>query len=188
MNRETKNIAFIGVFIAMVVGLGYSLVLVPNVELVTAMIFLSGVLMGVKRGMIVGIVGEFIFSSINPVGSGLLFPPMLVAQVVAMGVVGATGGVLQNYIIKCEPKLRHTITIGIVGFILTFIYDAFVSLAFPIAAGFKSREILGVVAAGIAFNAVHLVANTAVFIILVPVAAKRVFEAVPYFSSLDKKQ
>lgn len=178
-----------GIFIALVLGVGYALALVPNVELVTAMIFLSGVLMGVKRGIFVGIIGEFLFSALNPVGSGLLFPPMLITQVISMGFIGAVGGLLRQYIINWKPKPINVIVIGAVSFTITLIYDIFVSLAFPISAGFNFKETIGVVvASGIAFSVIHLIVNTIIFITLVPVTAQMIIKAVPYFSDINKRE
>mgnify|MGYP000397903772 CR=1 FL=1 len=177
-----------GIFIALVLGVGYALALLPNVELITAMIFLSGVLMGVKRGIFVGTIGEFLFSALNPIGSGLLFPPMLIAQVISMGFIGAVGGILRQYIINWKPKPIKVIVIGAVGFVLTLIYDIFVSLAYPISAGFNLKETIGVVIAGIAFSVIHLVVNTAIFITLVPVTAQMIIKAVPYFSDIGKSE
>ncbi len=186
MKNRIKNIAFIGIFIALVLGVGYALALVPNVELVTAMVFLSGVLMGVKRGIYVGIIGEFLFSALNPVGSGLLFPPMLVAQVISMSFIGAVGGLFRQYLVNWKPKPINVIVIGAVGFVLTLIYDIFISLAYPISAGFNFKGTIDVVIAGIAFSVIHLVVNTAIFITLVPVTAQMVIKAVPYFSDISK--
>lgn len=177
-----------GIFIALVLGVGYALALVPNVELVTAMIFLSGVLMGVKRGIFVGIIGEFLFSALNPVGSGLLFPPMLITQVISMGFIGAVGGLLRQYIINWKPKPINVIVIGAVSFTITLIYDIFVSLAFPISAGFNFKETIGVVITGIAFSVIHLIVNTIIFITLVPVTAQMIIKAVPYFSDICKRE
>ncbi|RKY52232.1 MAG: hypothetical protein DRP89_08005 [Candidatus Neomarinimicrobiota bacterium] len=188
MKNRIKSIAFMGIFIALVLGVGYALALLPNVELITAMIFLSGVLMGVKRGIFVGTIGEFLFSALNPIGSGLLFPPMLIAQVISMGFIGAVGGILRQYIINWKPKPIKVIVIGAVGFVLTLIYDIFVSLAYPISAGFNLKETIGVVIAGIAFSVIHLVVNTAIFITLVPVTAQMIIKAVPYFSDIGKSE
>ena len=188
MKNRIKSIAFMGIFIALVLGVGYALALLPNVELITAMIFLSGVLMGVKRGIFVGTIGEFLFSALNPVGSGLLFPPMLIAQVISMGFIGAVGGILRQYLVNWKPKPIKVIVIGAVGFVLTLIYDIFVSLAYPISAGFNLKETIGVVIAGIAFSVIHLVVNTAIFITLVPVTAQMIIKAVPYFSDIGKSE
>ena len=178
---DVRDVAFLGIFIALILGLGYALALVPNVELVTALIFLSGVLMGVRKGIFVGIVGEFLFSALNPAGSGLLFLPMLLTQIVAMSLVGATGGIVRNYVIRWQPNFKNIVIIGLIGLLLTLFYDIIVSLAFPVSAGFDIGKIVATVSAGVVFSVMHLVANTFTFIFLVPLTAKRIWNSVPYF-------
>lgn len=167
--NNTKKIAFTGIFIALILAVGYSLVYVPNVELVTMIIFLSGYFMGIKNGLIVGIVGEFLFSALNPFGSGLMFPPMLVAQLFAMAIVSLAGGV-SGRLLKAEKfKKQYILIFGIIGFIITLIYDILVSAAYPISAGFGINETFGVILSGVLFSIMHIAMNVMVFSILLPV-------------------
>jgi uncharacterized membrane protein len=188
LHQQTRHIAFSGIFIALVLGVGYALAFVPNVELVTAMIFLAGTLMGLKRGLLIGILGEFLFSALNPMGSGLLFPPMLIAQILAMTVVCLTGALLRSYILNWKISVPNVILIGAIGFLLTLFYDILVSAAYPLSAGFKPRETIATIIAGLAFSVIHLISNTAVFIVLVPVTAQQVFRAVPYFQEINPQE
>jgi len=188
LHQKTRHIAFSGIFIALILGVGYALAFVPNVELVTTMIFLAGVLMGLKRGLLVGILGEFLFSALNPMGSGLLFPPMLIAQIAAMTVVCLTGALLRNYILNWKTSLSNIILIGVIGLLLTLFYDILVSAAYPLSAGFKLRETVATIIAGLAFSIIHLISNTAVFIVLVPVTAQQVFRAIPYFQEIHPQE
>ena len=188
MHQKTRHIAFSGIFIALILGVGYALAFVPNVELVTTMIFLAGVLMRLKRGLLVGILGEFLFSALNPIGSGLLFPPMLIAQIAAMTVVCLTGALLRNYILNWKTSLPNVILIGAIGLLLTLFYDILVSAAYPLSAGFKLRETVATIIAGLAFSVIHLISNTVIFIVLVPLTAQQVFRAIPYFQELHPQE
>ena len=188
MHQKTRHIAFSGIFIALILGVGYALAFVPNVELVTTMIFLAGVLMGLKCGLLVGILGEFLFSALNPIGSGLLFPPMLIAQIAAMTVVCLTGALLRNYILNWKTSLPNVILIGAIGLLLTLFYDILVSAAYPLSAGFKLRETVATIIAGLAFSVIHLISNTIIFIVLVPLTAQQVFRAIPYFQELHPQE
>lgn len=188
MHQKTRHIAFSGIFIALILGVGYALAFVPNVELVTTMIFLAGVLMRLKRGLLVGILGEFLFSALNPIGSGLLFPPMLIAQIAAMTVVCLTGALLRNYILNWKTSLPNIILIGAIGLLLTLFYDILVSAAYPLSAGFKLRETVATIIAGLAFSVIHLISNTIIFIVLVPLTAQQVFRAIPYFQELHPQE
>jgi len=188
LHQKTRHIAFSGIFIALILGVGYALAFVPNVELVTTMIFLAGVLMRLKRGLLVGILGEFLFSALNPIGSGLLFPPMLIAQIAAMTVVCLTGALLRNYILNWKTSLPNIILIGAIGLLLTLFYDILVSAAYPLSAGFKLRETVATIIAGLAFSVIHLISNTIIFIVLVPLTAQQVFRAIPYFQELHPQE
>lgn len=181
MQTPIRKLAYLGVFIALVMGVGFALVIVPNVELVTALIFLAGVLMGWRSGILIGGVGEMLFSVFNPMGSGLLFPPMLVAQVISMGIVGGVGGLCRSLILDENPSFGRNLIIGAIGFGLTLFYDILVSLAFPLTAGFNWKGIVSTLLAGVVFSALHLVVNTMIFMGLVPFAARRIFRAVPFF-------
>ena len=172
MNR-TKKIAFTGIFIALVMTVGYSLVHIPNVELVTLIIFLAGYLMGIKYGLIVGIVGEFLFSALNPFGSGLLFPPMLFAQVLSMGFVGFAGGLIGKWFPSNRFSKKYILIFGLTGFLITLIYDIFVSAAYPIASGFGINQTIGLILSGIVFSIMHIAMNVMVFSTLLPIIVLR---------------
>ena len=76
-NTNLTKLVRAAMFAALAVGLGYSLMLVPNIELITVIIFLSGLTLGIRWGILVGAVSEFIFSAMNPLGSSLMFPPLI---------------------------------------------------------------------------------------------------------------
>jgi len=82
------------IFTALAAGLGFSLLVVPNVELINCTIFLAGLTLGVISGALVGGVAEFIFSAASPFGSGLVYSPLLIAQVLSMILIGVCGGLL----------------------------------------------------------------------------------------------
>jgi len=182
MNSRIQNITYSGIFIALILGLGYGLAFIPNIELITTTIFISGVLMGIKKGIIIGLISEFLFSALNPMGSGLLFPPMLICQVIAMSLVGFVGG-LFHYKFYNNLNALSLVLIGVTGFVLTLIYDIFVSIAFPISAGFTIKETIGAVITGIGFSTIHLVVNTIMFVVLTPVVIIKMRKAIPFFQN-----
>ncbi|MCK9245198.1 MAG: hypothetical protein M0R34_06095 [Candidatus Marinimicrobia bacterium] len=181
MNSRIRKITYSAIFIALIVGVGIALAFIPNVELVTALVFLAGALMGWKSGLIIGGLGELIFSSLNPLGSGLIFPPMLFAQVLAMTLVGGIGGLCRSFILSWQPRIANFIVIGLLGGMLTLFYDICVSLAFPLSAGFNWQGVLTTLVAGLAFSVIHIILNLAIFLFFVPVTAQQVIRAIPYF-------
>ncbi|RKY54041.1 MAG: hypothetical protein DRP92_02105 [Candidatus Neomarinimicrobiota bacterium] len=165
---RTKRVAYTGLFIALVLGIGYAFVLIPNVEFVLATIFISGILLGWKTGIVVGTAGELLFSALNPFGSGLVFPLLLFFQILVGGLVGYTGGLLRRVIIYGNSYRKAAITSATAGFLLTFTYDLFTNLSYPLAAGFDMRGIIATVIAGLGFSLIHIITNTFVFLIFVP--------------------
>jgi hypothetical protein len=170
---ELKRLVRAAIFTALAVGVGFSLVLVPNVELITVVIFLSGLTLGPGWGMLVGGTAEFVFSALNPLGSGLIFPPLFVAQVLSMVIVGAVGGLLRPFFfVRSFPPVRVG-SLALVGFLLTFLYDSLTTLSYPVAAGFEGPQTLGIYLSGLGFTLVHQVFNGLIFALGVPPVVKQ---------------
>lgn len=154
---------------AAAIGTGYALALIPNVELVTVILFLSGCHLGARTGAMVGAGTEFIFSAANPLGSGLLFPPLIAAQVVAMGFVGAAGGWTRKLLLsESFPPITRAAILAVIGFALTFLYDVLTTVAYPLATGLDRRATAGVLLSGILFTLLHQITNAVLFASVVP--------------------
>jgi len=97
---ELNNLVKAAIFSALAIGLGYAFLFVPNIEFMTVIIFISGLSLGVKTGMLVGGTSMFIFSAMNPIGSGLVFPPLLIGQVFSMILIGMIGGLLYRFFLS----------------------------------------------------------------------------------------
>ena len=92
---DLVNLVRASIFCAMAVAMGYSLMMVPNIELITVIVFLSGVTLNIWWGALVGLIAMGIYSGLNPLGSGLSFPPLFIAQVIGMSLCGALGGIFK---------------------------------------------------------------------------------------------
>lgn len=160
------------IFTALAIGLGFSLIMVPNIELITVIIFLAGLTLGVSWGVLVGGTAELIFSVLNPFGSGLVFPPLLLAQVLSMMIVGLAGGLMRPLFFKREFSAKNIAGLAITGFILTFIFDSLTTLSYPISVGFDLPQTVGIYISGIGFTILHQVSNAIVFAIGVPRVVK----------------
>ncbi|MFQ6673641.1 MAG: hypothetical protein ACE5GH_02505 [Fidelibacterota bacterium] len=161
-------------FAALAVGAGYALLLIPNVELITAIVFAGGVYLGTGWGLTVGVLAEFVFSAANPLGSGLVFLPLLAAQVVGMGVVGSIGGMLRKPLLSQDWPLAKVLFLGAVGAVLTLVYDTLTTLSYPVAAGFQLKQTVAVYLAGMAFTVLHQVSNAIIFATALPRLFSRV--------------
>ena len=91
MQKRRKPV-FVALLAALTVALGFLLTPVPNIELVTFSLFLSGYLLGLGSGLLTALVALLIFYGFNPYGSSIGFPPLFAAQIVAGLVIASLGG------------------------------------------------------------------------------------------------
>jgi len=160
------------IFTSLAIGIGFSLLMIPNVELITVIVFLSGLTLGIGWGILVGGTAELIFSVLNPFGSGLVFPPLLFSQVLSMIIIGAVGGGMRPIFFKREFSTKRIAGLAITGYILTFIFDSLTTLSYPYAAGFDWPQTVGIYISGIGFTILHQISNAIVFAIGVPSVVK----------------
>ena len=165
---KLNNLVRAAIFAALAIGVGFSLLLIPNIELITVTIFISGLTLGSAWGMVIGGTAEIIFSSLNPLGSGLSFPPLFFSQVLSMIIIGAIGGVLRPIFYRTEFSFITLLGLGFTGLFVTFIYDSFTTLSYPLSAGFEFAQTLGIYISGLAFSLIHQISNAIVFIVGIP--------------------
>lgn len=165
---EMERLVQAAVFAAMAAGLGFALVVVPNIELVTVVIFVSGLTLGPAWGALVGATAEAVYSGMNPLGSGLAFPPLFLAQLLSMALVGFTGGLLKPVLFVRNFGFPKLIVLGLCGFMMTFIYDSLTTLSYPIAAGFDRPQTITIYLSGIGMTLLHQISNVVVFALGVP--------------------
>ena len=164
MNTKISKIALIGLFIALGTTLGFALATIPNVELVTATIFLAGFLMGIREGLLVGLLTESIYSILNPYG--MAAPPLFIAQILSMGLVGCLGGWMGRQGI--QTGWRGYLRLGLAGFITTLFFAVVTTLAFLVFIDFSTKSILSSFIVGLGFYTLHILSNTLIFISVVP--------------------
>ena len=168
--HQTRKALLASLLIGVVVAFGFTLAGIPNVELMTLTIFVSGFLLGARLGAIVGGASAALHSIFNPLGAAL--PPLLIAQVIGFAVTGLAGSLLGPVLVRMSHRWMAVGFSTVLGFLLTLTYHLFTSVG-----GFLSftseRSVSGFVKyfyAGVPFVGMHLVWNTALFLmILVPV-------------------
>ena len=160
------------IFAAMAIGLGFMVMLIPNLEFISITIFLSGLTLGVGYGAMVGGTAIFIYSVMNPLGSGLIYLPLLLGQVLAMVGIGILGA-LSSRLFPVKNPLYFTIISGVFGMICALIYDGITTLAYPISAGYDWNETVTYAITGLLFTAMHIVSNTVIFSLVIPNYIKR---------------
>ncbi|UCD37673.1 MAG: hypothetical protein JSW54_12760 [Fidelibacterota bacterium] len=165
---KTTRMALMAMFVALMVGSGWALAMVPNIEFVTALAFTAGATLGPGSGALAGAAGMFLFSATNPIGSGLAFPVLLIAQVVSQAGVGLLGGLFSRTSWHNLHRWPMRTIIALAGLTGTLLYDGLTSISFPLYAGARMGEILTLLVSGLAFTVLHQVSNTMIFFLLVP--------------------
>ena len=174
LDRKSFRIAIISIFTALTVVLGYMLAFIPNIEVFTMMIFLSGFIFGKRDGTLIGAMSGFIFCFFNPLGATAL--PLLTYQILHYSLVGFLGALTAGFMHKRDffkPRedlyvFPVLLILGILGALITFFYDIFSSLVDSIWLFGSLDAFLPYYLSGIAFTTVHLIGNTLVFIFILP--------------------
>ncbi len=157
-------------FAALAVAAGFVLAVVPNVELFTFIVFLSGVLLGSVSGIRVGILASIAYGLLSPYG--LPGVPLLVALVVSRGVVGWLGGAMSPLLgaDRDDPEgdadglaiARRAAAWAMGGLIATAVFQALTTLAVAYTVGAWRATVL----AAVPYAVVALVCNVLVFPLL----------------------
>lgn len=184
--RTTATIAYISLYIALCVVIGFLLLPVPNVELITLFIFLGGYLFGMAYGALIGGTASFIFSAFNPWGSGLALPLLLIAQVISRSITGFCGGILSRLLPQTVPRIIKILIFGLCGGLLTLLYHILVIPSTLELAGFSLEQLVallkigylklfaailiigGIGGIGIIFALLNIVTNALFFAVLTP--------------------
>ena len=84
-------------------------------------------------GALVGSTTMLIFSTMNPLGSGLIYFPLLIGQIIAMSAVGILGSIMTNLLRISFPFTKILIGLtGLCGFIASVLYDSITTFVFKI--------------------------------------------------------
>jgi hypothetical protein len=161
-----RKIILMSIFTALAVAVGQDPI--PNVELVSATIFLSGVMLGAKYGLAVGAIATFLFSFFNAYGPAA--PPLLMAQMLGMMLAGLGGGLLQNFF---GPRVPPGWLLGLIGLTLTFIYDLLTTLSSIVVLKTGWSGFWTAVATGALFFLLHQISNALIFALLLPTFIRR---------------
>ena len=162
-HNRLKALVLTALFAGTAAAGGYILMAVPNVELITAILFLAGYVLGVLRGLTAAMVAGLLYFGLNPQGG--LFPPLLAAQLTGMAAAPLAGSLVAGIPMQ---GWRLSFILGLTGMAVTIWYDLLTNLAFPLAVGFDVRGIIATLILGIPFAVVHIGSNAAIFAIVLP--------------------
>jgi hypothetical protein len=148
---------------AAAVAVGVALAGVPNVELMTLVVFVSGFLLGTRTGAVIGAASIAVHSLFNPLGVAL--PPLLAAQIIGFAVIGGTGGWLGPALVRMRLRTGAFAAAATAGLLLTAFYDVLTNVGafYTITGEHRPGGLVQFVAAGMVFTIMHVVWNTALF-------------------------
>lgn len=150
---------------ALMYAAGQVLAGVPNVEAVTLLAFVSGYLLGPWWGAAASGAGMGAHALFNAMGATP--PPVWISQVLCYALIGAAGAWLGPMIARCATRTVQSLLSALAALVLTFLYQVVVNVvAFFVFA--THVPLLTYVWGGIAFAAVQLVWNAALFFATLP--------------------
>lgn len=169
MNKtKSKKISVIAIFASMAIASAYTLSMIPNIELMSFMVFVAGYIYGSYTGALVGLIAMGIYAMWNPWGGPV--PPIFAAQVGCMALMGAVGGIANKILNTPSSNSEKMLGAAALGGVLTITYDLVTNYAYAIAFGLAQQFIL-VLIAGAWFSLMHVISNTLIFgILLAPVS------------------
>ena len=163
--RRSKWVALSSIMTALALVGNYALVTIPNVELGTAILFLTAYTFGPYMAIWCTLIMSIIFSSLNPWGG--MIPLIWLAQVIGWMYVSIAGGILGRSQSTSRTDLLVT------GFIATLIFDIATTVAYSLS---FSIPILVAFVTGMWFIVVHIVSNAILFPFIIPVINKAIHD------------
>lgn len=157
--NTTRRALLASLLIALTVAAGQALAGIPNVELVTFLVFVSGYLLGPRAGAIIGGCAMGAHSTFNVMGA--VVPPMLAAQVLVYASIGAAGGLVGPGIVRLRAPVRAVVACA-TGALLALVYQVIINLVAYLT--FTSEDTLAAfIWGGLVFSAVQILWNAALF-------------------------
>jgi hypothetical protein len=154
-------------FAALALALNFPLLGIPNVEIFSICLFISGLFLGYWGGFVTPLVAGLIFIFFNPNG-----PPSLIilvfAQLAGFILFGLTGALFGKIILRNKNRVVGMTFCAAIGVVLTFIYDLLTNLAIASAFG----PFWPTVISGIAFSLWHMASNGIIFGLAEPMVVK----------------
>ena len=133
---------------------------IPNFEVLTLVVFCSGVLLGLRDGVLVGVVTMLIYSLLNPYGA--VHPLVTGSQVVGEVAAAAAGAGFASARLYTLGVVPRAIVLGLIGALLTAFFDLITNLATGVLFGQVRATLIG----GIPFALWHIASNVGLFAIL----------------------
>lgn len=159
----------LGMFTGTATGVGYLLAGIPNLELMSLVVALAGVVLGVRAGAMCGALAAALYSLGSPYGMPVVW--LLAAQMLGLAGMGILGGLWcsLSFVRDSVGWPSHFAALGL-ALIGTAWYEAVTTCA--VLLGFDLEPVV-VLTGAIPFAMIHLGTNLAIFAALFPPLARR---------------
>jgi uncharacterized membrane protein len=182
-DRASTRATLVAVFTALALETNYTLIGIPNVKLMDALVFIAAFLFGLRVGIGVGVSTWLVYGFVNPYGQAdLVLLSFLIAGECFYAIGGAAlsrSSFVRDLLGKDRAQwrsgrvstyLKIIIVFGVVGFQATFAYDILTNFGSWI---FKTNTlyqalIIGMIT-GAPFAVTHEVSNIVFFALVAPV-------------------
>ncbi|MCH7753693.1 ECF transporter S component [candidate division KSB1 bacterium] len=170
MKISVTEIALVGVFSALAVAGAFLFISIHNIEIFSATIFLSGLLLGQRNGMLVGVIASSIFSTFNPYGISPL--PLFIAQALSRALVGYLGGRYAKLGLGKRRFWIRAIAFGVAGLLLTWVYILLTFSSSVFSMGFSLEQLKIWFVGGIVSYLILTVNNVLIFALVIPFVSR----------------
>jgi LytS/YehU family sensor histidine kinase len=154
---------------ALVYAAGEALAGIPNVEVITLLIFIAGFLLGPWWGIVVGAAGMGAHSLFNALGT--VAPPVWISQAVCYACVGFCGAWIGPRIAALGSRTAQSLAAAGTGVVLVVIYQVVVNVV-SFSTFAAHVPLWTYVWGGLAFAAIQIVWNAALFFVTLPPTLK----------------
>lgn len=168
---EVRTLTTCALLAALGVASSTALLLIPNVEMMMLIIFIVGYRYGLRAGVSTTIISLILFEMIAGALFGWLplvtlakLPPYLLTTAVGSFLGHSDRPFPEKKIPNHDSSQKTSVLLGIIGLLLTFIYDLLTTLAFGISSvGFDLRGLAIIFFLGLPFTILHEISNFLIF-------------------------
>ncbi len=160
--RLSRRVSLIAIMTALSLVGNYALVVVPNVELGSTILFFTGLLFGIDVALPCVILMALVYGTINPWGG--LIPPIWIGQVIGWSymVIAAHFFRPRNGDVMSVINPLH---LAVVGAFVTVIFDLTTNIGYAIA--FSVPFVVALIT-GLPFMLIHGISNMILFSAAIP--------------------
>ncbi|MGQ9479493.1 MAG: hypothetical protein ACUVQ0_05735 [Thermoproteota archaeon] len=167
LSYMTQRIALLGVLASLAVSSNYALIMIPNVKLMDAMVFASGMIMGFGFGASLAILIWLVYGTLNPYGLSLPTLALTMMCEIVYAIFSRVAILLKK---DWQRVTRYDVLLlSSLGFFSTLIYDVVTNLFVGVL--FYGSALTGLLTMNfpVPMGLIHEFSNAAFFPVLIPV-------------------